>query len=52
MLVEEYGNSVLRLAYTYLKNIEDSEEVLQDVLVKYLKKTPKFESKTHEKRGF
>lgn len=49
MLVEEYGNSVLRLAYTYLKNMEDSEEVLQDVLVKYLKKTPKFESKTHEK---
>lgn len=49
MLVEEYGISVLRLAYAYLKNMEDSEEVLQDVLVKYLKKTPKFESKAHEK---
>lgn len=32
-LLNEYGNSVLRLAYSYLHNMTDAEDVLQDTLL-------------------
>jgi RNA polymerase sigma factor (sigma-70 family) len=48
-LLKEYGNSILRLAYSYLHNRSDAEDVLQDVLIQFIKTTPKFESAEHEK---
>lgn len=48
-LLLEYGNAVLRLAYTYLHNISDAEEILQDALIQFLKSKPSFENKDHEK---
>lgn len=48
-MLTEYGNSVLRLAYSYLHNMADAEEVLQDTLVQLLKKTPILTTKEHEK---
>lgn len=36
-LLTDYGNSVLRLAYSYLHNMSDAEEVLQDTLIRFLK---------------
>lgn len=48
-LLQEYGNSILRLAYSYLHNISDAEDVLQDALIQFLKNEPSFESKSHEK---
>ena len=48
MLID-YGNSILRLAYSYLHNGSDAEEVLQDTLVQFLKTAPAFESRQHEK---
>ena len=36
----DYGNSVLRLAYSYLHNMPDAEEVLQDTLIQFLKTEP------------
>ena len=48
-MLNDYGNSVLRLAYSYLHNMADAEEVLQDTLVQFLKTAPALESKEHEK---
>ena len=47
--MDEHGNSILRLAYSYLHNMSDAEEVLQDTLLRFLKTTPAFESSAHEK---
>ena len=48
-MLTDYGNSVLRLAYSYLHNLSDAEEVLQDTLVQFLKTAPALESPRHEK---
>lgn len=46
---QEYGNSVLRLAYSYVHNMTDAEDVLQETLIRVLKANPPFENATHEK---
>ena len=38
--VLKYRDSVLRLAYTYLKNHAEAEDVAQDVFVAYIQKKP------------
>lgn len=48
-LVDKYGNTVLRLAYTYLKSMADAEDVVQDVFLKIIDKKPIFNDETHEK---
>lgn len=49
VLLDRYGNGILRLAYSYLHNMADAEEVLQDTLIQYLKTAPALESAAHEK---
>lgn len=44
-----YGNHILRLAYSYLHNLSDAEEILQETLIRYLDKAPVFEHAEHEK---
>ena len=39
-VLTEYGNSILRLAYTYLHNYSDAEEVVQDTLIQFLRTAP------------
>ncbi len=51
-LMESYGNSVLRLAYSYLHNMSDAEDVLQDTLIQFLRIQPRFETTEHEKAWF
>lgn len=48
-LLDQYGNRILRLAYTYLHNMSDAEDILQDTLLQFLKKVPSFDSAEHEK---
>lgn len=48
-LLGEYGNSILRLAYSYLHQMSDAEDVLQDTIIQYIKNSPSFESTAHEK---
>lgn len=48
-LLDCYGNSILRLAYSYLHNMSDAEEIVQDTLVQYLKEAPAFADEIHEK---
>ncbi|WP_242829327.1 RNA polymerase sigma factor [Butyrivibrio sp. WCD3002] len=47
--LDKYGNSILRLAYSYLHNMSDAEDILQDTLIRYIKTTPAFENEKHEK---
>ena len=44
-----YGDSILRLAYSYLHNMSDAEDVVQETLIKYMKTAPEFENEKHEK---
>lgn len=48
-MLDTYGNSILRLAYSYLHNTSDAEEVVQDTLIQFLRTAPRLESPAHEK---
>ena len=48
-ILDGYGNSILRYAYSYLHNMSDAEEVLQDTLVQFLKTAPALDGPEHEK---
>ncbi len=48
-LFDRYGNSILRLAYSYLHNMSDAEDILQETLIRYIESAPFFLNKTHEK---
>ena len=48
-LLDEYGNSILRLAYSYLHNLSDAEDILQETLIKYIAMSPSFKNSKHEK---
>nr|WP_240546395.1 sigma-70 family RNA polymerase sigma factor [Paenibacillus artemisiicola] len=47
--MDRYSQSLIKIAFAYLKNIADAEEVAQDVFLAYLQKRPVFESDEHEK---
>ena len=49
LLLDRHGESVLRCAYSYLHNMADAEEVLQDTLVQYLKHAPELRGAEHER---
>ncbi|MBD9025825.1 MAG: sigma-70 family RNA polymerase sigma factor [Clostridiales bacterium] len=40
---------VLRIAYTYLKNRADAEDIVQDVFLRIIDKKPSFNDENHEK---
>ena len=44
-----HGNSILRLAVSYLHNKEDAEDILQETLIKFVTVRPNFESESHRK---
>lgn len=48
-ILNTYGDSILRYAYSYLHNMSDAEDILQDTLIQYLKTDPVFENAAHEK---
>ena len=48
-MLDQYGDSILRLAYSYLHNMSDAEDIVQETLIRYLKTAPSFENETHEK---
>ena len=48
-LLDTYGNSILRLAYSYLHNYSDAEDILQETLIRYLKNVPQVAGTVHEK---
>ena len=48
-LLDAYGNNILRLAYSYTRNLADAEDVLQETLVRYLVARPELSGPEHEK---
>ena len=48
-LLDDYGNHILRLAYSYVHNMSDAEDILQETLIRFLKTAPSFENASHEK---
>lgn len=48
-LMDAHGNAILKLAYSYLHNMSDAEEILQDTLLKFLQTNPELTSTQHEK---
>ena len=49
LVMRRHGSAILRLAYSYLHELGEAEDVLQDTLLRYLQKAPSFASATHEK---
>ena len=48
-ILDVYGDAVLRLTYTYVHNMSDAEDILQETLIRYLENRPVFENEKHEK---
>jgi len=48
-LLDQQGGSVLRLAYSYLHNQSDAEEILQETLIRFLQAAPALTGPDHEK---
>lgn len=48
-LLNDFGNAVLRLSYSYFHNMSDAEDILQETLIQYLKTQPELEGPAHEK---
>lgn len=50
--IELYADTVRRLCMIHLKNHADTEDIFQNVFLKYLLSTKEFESPEHEKAWF
>ncbi len=48
-LFDRYGNRIYRLAYSYVHNPSDAEEILEDTILRYLEKRPKTATEEHRK---
>lgn len=48
-ILQMYGNMLYRTAYLLLGNPHDVQDVLQEVLLRYMEKSPEFLSPDHEK---
>lgn len=48
-ILDRYGNKLYRICLVTLKNEADAEDALQDTLIRYLQKAPRFESGEHQK---
>ena len=48
-LVDKYSDMIFRLAFSYMKNIYDAEDAVQDVFIKLIENDTEFENDEHEK---
>lgn len=48
-VLDTYSQTLIKLSYTYVRNVCDAEDIAQDVLVALLKRGKPFESTEHEK---
>ena len=48
-IIDRYGDMLFRYAYSYLHNLSDAEEILQDTLIQFMKSAPTFTSESHRK---
>ena len=48
-IIERHSATIIRLAFTYVKNISDAEDIAQDVFLAYIQKPTEFSNDGHEK---
>lgn len=48
-VMQQYGTTVYRLAYSHLRSVSDAEDVYQEVFLRYFRKRPRFDSEEHRK---
>jgi RNA polymerase sigma-70 factor, ECF subfamily len=48
-VIEKYSDTLLRVCFSYMKNMNDAEDLTQDVFIKLMEKKPSFQSGEHEK---
>ncbi len=48
-IIRRYGDTLFRICLVILRSEHDAEDVLQDTLLRYIKKAPDFASAEHEK---
>ncbi|MBQ9228120.1 MAG: sigma-70 family RNA polymerase sigma factor [Eubacterium sp.] len=48
-IYEQYGKMLYRTAFLYLGNADDTEDILQEVFIKYLTARPEFNGSDHER---
>jgi RNA polymerase sigma-70 factor (ECF subfamily) len=48
-VVEECSDMLLRVAFSYMKNISDAEDMVNNTFLKLMEKNPSFESDEHKK---
>lgn len=48
-VLEQYGDNILRLAYSYVRNLADAQDVLQETLLQVMRSHPTFENEQHKK---
>jgi len=48
-LIRKYSDMLIRISYSYMKNLSDAEDITQDVFIKFLEKSPSFVNIEHEK---
>lgn len=49
VIVEEYADTITRICYSYGKNYDDTQDIMQNVFLKLMRVNPEFDSKEHEK---
>ena len=47
--IDKYSDMIMRISMTRLKNIQDTEDVFQEVFLKYAQSDTTFDSDEHEK---
>lgn len=50
--VSKYSQNILKIAFAYVKNMADSEDIMQETFLAFIRQKPAFESKEHEKAWF
>jgi RNA polymerase sigma-70 factor (ECF subfamily) len=48
-LIDTYSDMLIRISFSYMKNLSDAEDITQEVFIKLLEKKPSFQSAEHEK---
>ncbi len=48
-VLDQYGSALFRLGYFMLGSSADTEDAVQDTLIRYLQKHPQFADNEHEK---
>lgn len=50
--VNKYSHNIIKIAFTYVKNIADAEDIMQETFLSFMQQNPIFESEEHEKAWF